>query len=216
MEKTTAQMKAWTGEFGQAYTDRNPHSLKELDALYYTNYGVTRTRLNEDFLGTLDPDSSILEVGTNVGTQLQALSALGFRRLFGIELQAYAASRARVLTSCATVIQGSAFDLPFRDGHFDLVFTSGLLIHVSPSDVGAVLDEIHRCSKQYIWGMEYYSDEYVSVRYREKEDLLWKTDFASLYLRRFADLDLVRERRLKYLNAENVDSMFLLRKRNAT
>jgi hypothetical protein len=33
------------------------------------------------------------------------------------------------------------------------------------------------------------------------------------YLERFNDLDLIREERIKYLHSENVDSMFMLRKK---
>jgi hypothetical protein len=48
--------------------------------------------------------------------------------------------------------------------------------------------------------------------YRGHGGLLWKTDFAQLYLDCFADLELVREERLRYLDNENSDAMFLLRR----
>jgi hypothetical protein len=41
--------------------------------------------------------------------------------------------------------------------------------------------------------------------------LLWKSDYAQPYLRRFSDVELVREQRLRYLENENADTMFLLR-----
>jgi len=50
------------------------------------------------------------------------------------------------------LIQGSVFDIPFKDKYFDMVFTAGVLIHVSPSDIKKVLKEIYRCSTKYIWG----------------------------------------------------------------
>jgi len=51
------------------------------------------------------------------------------------------------------------------------------------------------------------------VNYRGHESLLWKTNFPKLYLDRFPELELVKEEKFKYLYNDNVDVMFLLRKR---
>ena len=93
------------------------------------------------------------------------------------------------------------------------MFTSGVLIHISPSYIKKVITEIHRCAKNYIWGFEYYADAYAQVPYRGKKNMLWKTDFAKLYLDSFNDLTLVKERKMKYLYDQNVDAMFLLKKK---
>jgi len=50
----------------------------------------------------------------------------------------------------------------------------------------------------------------MEVAYRGHQSLLWKADFARLYLDLFDDLDLVRVERLPYLENANVDAMFLL------
>ena len=51
------------------------------------------------------------------------------------------------------------------------------------------------------------------VNYRGSNSLLWKTDFAKLYLERYKDLKLVKEERYAYLdNPENIDMMYLLEK----
>ncbi|GAE87794.1 hypothetical protein [Acetivibrio straminisolvens] len=94
-----------------------------------------------------------------------------------------------------------------------MVFTSGVLIHISPDNINRVLDEIYRCTKEYIWGLEYYADEYTEINYRGNDNLLWKTNFSKLYLDRFPELELVKEEKFKYLNNDNVDVMFLLRKK---
>jgi hypothetical protein len=59
-------------------------------------------------------------------------------------------------------------------------------------------------------GLEYYADHYTTIHYRGDSRILWKGDFSRLYLERFADLKLVKEERLRYLNNENVDSFFML------
>ena len=109
---------------------------------------------------------------------------------------------------------GSALSLPYEDGYCDLVFTSGVLIHIAPDDLPRVMDEIHRCARTFIWGLEYYAPDLTEINYRSRNGLLWKTDFAQRYLERFADLELVREQRLSYLESTNVDTVFLLRKKH--
>ena len=209
----TREDEAWSGKFGKEYTDRNLMSLDELDRLYVDNYGVSRTEINEEFLAGLDADR-ILEVGCNVGNQLLLLKKMWHTDLWGIELQDHAVEIARKRTRGINIVKGSAFDIPYKDGFFDLVFTSGLLIHISPDNIGKALDEIYRCTNMYIWGFEYYSpDGYQMINYREGNDLLWKTDFAKLFVDRFSDLKPVKEHKYTHLGYKKlVDHAFLLKK----
>jgi len=213
MPKVTEQMKKWMGEFGKEYTDRNALTLDKMDELYRKNYRITRTQLNNLFIGELDRAIKILEVGSNIGNQLLLLQKMGFKNLYGIEINSYAVEISKSRTKNINIIQGSAFDIPLKDEYFDLVFTSGLLIHIAPSDIKIVMQEIYRCTKEYIWGFEYYADKYTEIVYRGKRNLLWKANFPRLYLDLFDDLELVKEKRLEYLNDNNIDVMFLLKKR---
>jgi pseudaminic acid biosynthesis-associated methylase len=212
MVEMTKQMEEWSGDFGKEYTDRNIFSLEELDTLYKSKYGVTRTELNQRFLEGMDRSTRILEVGSNVGTQLLCLQSMGFVNLYGIELQSYAVELSKAETKRINIIEGSAFDIPYKDAYFDLVFTSGVLIHINPSDIVRVLREIFRCTREYIWGFEYYADEHTEITYRGHKELLWKANYAKLYLEQFEDLKIVKEERLKYLDSDNIDTMFLLKK----
>jgi len=212
MDKITKQMKTWDGEFGKEYTTRNALSMNDMEALYNEQYGYTRTEMNSEFIGAFDRDMKILEVGSNIGNQLLCLQKMGFNNLYGIELQTYAVELSKSRTEHINIIKGSAFDIPYKEGYFDLVFTSGVLIHIDPSDINMVIQEIYRCAKKYIWGFEYYADKYTEVLYREHKNILWKTDFAKLYDEQFSHLNLVKEKRFKYLNSDNVDSMFLFKK----
>jgi pseudaminic acid biosynthesis-associated methylase len=214
MHTSNEQVEAWCSDFGRDYTDRNSLSLEEMDALYYRNFGFTRSELNKCFLEGLDRSMRILEVGSNVGNQLLCLQKMGFSKLYGIELQNYAVEKSKFRTRNINIIQSDASDIPFKDSYFDMVFTSGVLIHVAPSNLPCVMDEIHRCSRAYIFGFEYYSDRITEKQYRGQDGLLWKADFSKLYLDRFHDLYLVKEDHIKYLDSDNVDSMFLLKKRH--
>ena len=212
MGKFTRQIEEWAGNFGKEYTDRNALSLQEMEALYQERYGITRTEMNSKFIGNFDRNMKVLEVGSNIGNQLLCLQKMGFRNLYGIELQPYAVELSKIRTKDVNIIQGSAFDIPFRDGYFELVFTSGLLIHIALGDIATVLDEMYRCTKQYIWCFEYHSEEYTQINYRGHDNLLWKADFSKIFLEHFSNLKLVGEELFKHLNSDNVDAMFLLQK----
>jgi pseudaminic acid biosynthesis-associated methylase len=213
MNEVTEQISKWRGSFGQEYTDRNPKTLQEMEDLYRKNYGFARSELNLRFLDEMDRAMKILEVGSNIGNQLLCLQKMGFTSLYGIELQSYAVELAKSRSKGINLIQGEASDIPFKDGFFDMVFTSGVLIHISPSNLPCVLNEIHRCTRDYIFGFEYFSDVTREIPYRGNSDLLWKADFAGIYLDLFNDLRLLKEERIKYLQNENVDTMFLLKKK---
>jgi len=210
---TTEQMKEWSGAFGKDYTDRNALSLEEMEDLYRKNYGLSRTELNQRFLDGIDRGARILEVGSNIGNQLLCLQRMGFSKLYGIELQSYAVELSKSRTKNINIIQGEASDIPYRDSFFDVVFTSGVLIHISSSSLPDIMKEIHRCTKEYIFGFEYYSEKPTEIEYRGHRDLLWKASFAEMYLELFDDLTLEKEEKIKYLNSANVDSMFLLEKK---
>ncbi len=212
---STEQQEFWKGDFGRQYTDRNTRAHEEWNEFYIKLYGKTKMELNTAFLGHLAPDSPILEVGCNTGQQLEALKRQGFTNLYGVEVQWYAVEKAKSLLQNINVIQGSAFDLPFRDQYFQVVCTNGVLIHIAPADLPRIMDEMYRCSAKYIMGFEYYAPQLTAINYRGNEGFLWKGNYAQLFMDRFPDLRLAKVEMLPYITeAEkgNTDQMFLLEK----
>ncbi len=212
-DNQTPQILFWSQDFGNNYTDRNPQSTEELDRLYLRDYGVSRSSMNNEFLEGLSRDLKILEVGSNIGLQLEVLRKMGFTRAEGVELNDYAVSQAKKIHPNVTVESGSVFNLPYADNYFDLVFTSGVLIHIDPKDLGEATYEIHRVSKKLIWGFEYFATEPMDIEYRGEKGFLWKRDFGAFYLESFSDLKLIKEKKFKMMGSENVSSMFLLEKK---
>lgn len=207
------QEKTWANDFGKDYTNRNTWTTEYMDQFYTIQYGVSRTSMNAEFIDQLRiKNGRVLEVGCNVGNQLNLIQQSGFENIYGVELQWYAIEKAKELTKNINIVQATAEELPFRDNWFDMVFTSGVLIHISPQNIHDVMSEIYRCSKKYIWGFEYYSDEYRQIDYRGNENLLWKGNYAKMYLDKFPNLKQVKEKKYKYCENDNVDSMFLLEK----
>jgi len=208
----TEQSEKWGSDLGTDYSDRNPKTIAEMDSLYTSYFGITRTTLNKEFLENLPRDIRILEVGTNVGAQLEGLKNLGFTDLTGIDVSKYALEIAKKNCPYAKFIEASALQLPFEDKSFDLVFTSGVLIHISPLDVGKVIDEMCRVLKRYIWVYEYFSEKNQEIEYRGNKNMLWKDNFMKLFLDRHPDLKVVKEKKLKYIGTDKTDQMFLLEK----
>jgi len=175
----TSQLNLWRSEFGRDYTDRNDREKPErVISWKRVLEGIAPTR--------------VLEVGCNVGWNLEYLRRIGVAELYGIEPQLYAVERARWRGPQFGVLQGTAFDLPFKDGWFDLSFTSGVLIHISPDTVGAALDEIYRVSKKWIVAIEYDDKTETEINYRGHAGALWKRDHGALWMNRFPNLREIR------------------------
>lgn len=207
------QIEQWAGQFGREYTERNPHTAEDVRKLYLERYGRTRVDMNSEFIEGLSREMKILEAGANVGTQLITLQEMGFKNLYGVELQEFAIEMAKQYSKNIHIIQGNILDIPFKDGYFDMVFTSGVLIHIDPNNLATVMNEIARCSKKYIFGFEYYSEARQEIYYRGNHNLAWKCDFAKEYLKNVPGLKLVKEKKYTYLHENHlVDTMFLLEK----
>lgn len=183
--QVTKQEMAWAGEVGRRYTDRNILTATELDQLYLECFGTTRWSLNERFLFGVPYDAQILEVGCNIGMQLRHLQQEGYRNLRGIELQQYAIDNKVV---DVPIDLGSAEKLPYEDNSFDLVYTSGVLIHLPESTLAVnntlyrAVQEIARVSRKWIWGFEYFASPREEIRDRNWQDMLWADDYPTYFL----------------------------------
>ena len=129
------QEQQWANEFGNEYIERNFLNTAQEQEYFETTFGISRQALNEKFLGDLPKDIKILEVGCNIGIQLQVLQEMGFTNLFGIDINRKSIEIAKKTRKNIDIIEGSALDIPFKDSFFDLVFTSGVLIHIAPENI---------------------------------------------------------------------------------
>ncbi len=176
-------LEQWAGAFGDAYVERNPATAQNVRL---------RLRALAPILARLDgaPPRSILECGCNVGLNLRALRQLTDAELFAVEPNRTAREivvRDEVLDP-AHLLEGSLAALPFADASMELVFTSGVLIHVPPAHLARALHEVHRVSRRYVLAIEYFSARPEAVTYRGHAELLWKRDFGGAYLDLFPTL----------------------------
>ena len=211
------QKEFWLSNFSKGYLQRNLFTPKQLDKSYMQKYGISRTQMTTNFLGNLKKDMMVLEVGCNFGGQLLLLRKLGFKNLYGVEINPEIVELSRKRANFVNIIVGDVLNIPFKDASFDLVFTSGLLIHVSPKNIEKAISEIYRVSKKYIWCFEYFSETYTEIEYRGHKGVLWKTNFSNIFLKKFKELKLIKFKEFPYVNDgkqnQNIDVMFLLKKR---
>lgn len=186
-QQTGKQENTWRGSFGDEYTQRN-----QFDDVHITECAETFSQIFKSLPADANL-SSILEVGCNLGRNLEALSKITDAELFGIEPN----------DSARGILQGKGFikpdniknaigvDIPFDDEAFDLVFTSVVLIHVPDNQIEQTLREIYRTSKRFILAKEYFNPSPTTIQYRGHSDLLFKRDYGSMYMDMFPDLKLL-------------------------
>jgi pseudaminic acid biosynthesis-associated methylase len=162
----------WTGEFGDDYADRNPLSFDE------TNRRVGMWgRIFSAMQWPARFEKTVLEIGAGSGNNLAALQQLDFSatNLSAVEPN----DKARSFLSAVLPQENIFDDLSEVPGKFDLVFTSGVLIHIPPDDLAAFVERMCEKSARYVVAVEYFSKEPREVKYRGQEGALWTRDFGS-------------------------------------
>ena len=164
----TEQENFWAGEFGNDYINRNQG--EELI--------TSKSVLFGQILRAAPNVKSIVELGCNIGLNLQALNRINNNfELCGYEINKTAAQKSRDL-HIADIVDGTILDAIPADKKYDVSFTKGVLIHINPDELHRVYENLYNLSKKYIVVCEYYNPSPVVVKYRGNEDRLFKRDFA--------------------------------------
>lgn len=208
----TPQQKKWYDSFGKTYTQRCLRTPEQLDEVYTQLYGRTRSSLNDEFLALMSGATSFLEVGCNIGNQLRLLGRAGVNNLTGMDIQFECLTHAANADAGLNLVSAGAPALPFRDRSFDVVFTSGVLIHIPPQHLEPLMREMIRCSRRFIWGFEYYAPELTPLTYHGEKDMLWKADYARIFEELPGQLRLLKKLMVPYQSVEigKSDCMYLL------
>lgn len=169
----------WRGEFGNEYAQRNRAAAEGRREFWVDRVEQTKA-------------SNALEIGCNVGGNIVWLGELlGQEQVAGIDVNEAAVETARRIVPGADLRVGSAYDVPHADRSFDLTFTTGVLIHLSPDHVADAVAEIVRCSRRFVLCGEYHADELEEVVYRGEAGALFKRDYGRLYRELHPELELV-------------------------
>ena len=172
----------WSEEFGDRYVERN-RAAAEHRAPFWR------------WLHEQHPFETVLEVGCNIGGNLHWLAQLvDPQRVYGVDINAQALREVRTTLPDVNAVRSPARSLPFRDGLFDLTFTTTVLIHQPLDALPIVMNEVVRCSRRYVLCGEYHADELEEVPYRGETGALFKRDWGALYQSLFPELELLHQR----------------------
>ena len=180
-KKLNEQETFWKSEFGDDYILRN--SLNE-------NLEMRTAEFRKFFLSVNEIDS-VLEFGTNVGTNLEVIkSFFPNAELHGNEINENAIKELAKVIPDKNIHKGSMVDLEINQ-QFDLVMTRGVLIHLNPNDLNNAYNQLYKYSKKYILIVEYFSKQPAEIEYRGNKNKLFKRDFCRELLDNYNDLKLV-------------------------
>lgn len=128
---------------------------------------------------------SILELGCNVGRNLGIL-----RNLFpdislnAVEINAQALKVADMNYNLDSKFAGSISAYK-TNKMFDLVFTSGVLIHIHPDNLFDTMKKMYDLSSRFIIMIEYFNRTPVTIEYRGEQNKLFKCDFGKIFIENF-------------------------------
>ena len=189
---TQPNTDAWAGSWGDSYQERNA-----------SNWGSikNRSRLFGDIFQAMETASkatpslpafpaSVIEVGGGAGDNLRAIDMIYERSRQPVRLMSCDPNETarKAMADVATVVPGDILALPYGNNEADLVFTSGVLIHIQPTDIDRALSEIYRVSKRWILSIEYFNAVPDEVLYRGQSCMLWRRDWGEAWLAKFPDI----------------------------
>ena len=176
----TDQENFWAQEFGDRYIHRN-----QGEQLLASNLNFFSKALS-----SIEKPTSILEFGANIGMNLRALQHLfPAIEMSAIEINELAAAHLEEVVSPSNIYRGSILDYqPHKV--FDICLIKGVLIHINPSHLTNVYENLYHSSDRFILIAEYYNPSPVELMYRGETGKLFKRDFAGEMMDRFPDLSL--------------------------
>lgn len=180
------QVKQWGSKFGDEYNLRNDpqRDIKARDELWRTIIGSIISS-NKNMV-----PSSYLEIGAGEGRNIMAIHTMyeddHKPDITSVEVNAQACASLGLLPIHRHKIINKAWeDVDIPASNFDVVFTSGVLIHVSKSNLREFIKKMYYASKKYIVVCEYFSPKRRMIPYHGKMNLLWADDFGSFILDNF-------------------------------
>lgn len=164
-------MAFWAGDFGTEYTGRNQVDWSLRVPLLQRMIDQTSAQ-------------SFLDVGCNAGWNLLALRKINPDFMMsGVDVNHQALLQAAdegfdVINMPASTIAESD---ELGNGCAEMVITSGVLIHIPPSDLDSVMRAIVAASSRYVLCIEYDAPAEQMIEYRGHQHRLWKRPFGAMY-----------------------------------
>lgn len=168
------QQNFWANEYSEEYIRKNKSFNQDLGKHCWG-----------EMLKKTDGIESILECGCNIGRNLDFLQAIlpsAKKSIIEISKPAYQFVTKR--HELAEAYNGSIINSNLK-GHFDLVFTIGVLIHIHPNDLLDNMKKILNYSEKYILIGEYFNRTPTMIEYQGQQNKLFKRDFGRMIMEHF-------------------------------
>ena len=174
--KLNEQEKFWLGQFGNRYINRNKSKRLKKNTDYFFEKIFKKKKIKI---------SSIIELGANIGNNLESLKKIYKNsNLTAVEINNKACDILKKKNSKINVINSDIANLKLNI-KFDLVLIKGVLIHINPLQLNKIYKKIYSLSKKYILIAEYYNPKPVKLIYRNKKNKLFKRDFAGEMIKKY-------------------------------
>ena len=175
MKDQSEQSKLWMdSEWSLSYIKRN----KSINLL------ESNISLFSKIISKTNNIESIMEIGSNIGLNLDAINLINNRiKLDCIEISKDASDLLKGKKHVNSVYNSSILEFDVPDTmSYDLVFTKTVLIHIHPNYLIDVYNKIYKMSGRYVLFIEYYNPNPINVKYRGLEGFLFKRDFAREFM----------------------------------
>lgn len=140
----------------------------------------------EIMLSRAENVTNILECGCNIGRNIPFLnSVLPKAHKSIIEISPTAYEHVVAQYALREHFNGSILESSFRPRSFDLVFTTGVLIHIHPDNLLANMGKMYEYSNRYILMSEYFNRIPVMIDYQGQKNKLFKRDFGKLFIENY-------------------------------
>lgn len=139
---------------------RNPYLPNDKPVAYLSEPSDGREDYLVEYIGKYaDRDDRVLEIGCNVGRNLNKLHEYGYLKLFGVEICGEALGLMKIgypelycdVQTRHTAIEHFIEEVP--DGYYDVVFTMAVLEHIHP-DSDWIFPHIARIAKKVVITIE--------------------------------------------------------------
>lgn len=169
------QEEFWSKEYADEYIERNSN--------FDINSGVEAW---SKILKNTHGINSLLECGCNIGRNIELLNHyLPDTKKSIIELSPTPYEIVTKKYNFEHSVNSSILEADLPNNYFDLVFTTGVLIHIHPDKLLENMQKMYDLSKKYIVFGEIFSRVPGHVHYRGRDDLLFKRDFGRFFLENF-------------------------------
>lgn len=169
------QQKFWKKTYSKDYMIKNENFDDDLGIDGWKKMLKNTTEIN-----------SLLECGCNIGRNIKFLNKVlpkSKKSIIEISKEAFRTVNERY--DIDKSFNGCIVDSKFKSESFDLVFSSGVLIHIHPSDLLENMTKMFNYSRKYILIAEYFNRTPVMIEYQGEKDKLFKRDFGKMFIENF-------------------------------